>query len=350
MSPTEFPNGRDGLGNDGVADADRLGIPHDPDLASTTVYRTADRQLPRPVIKKRRAAGLLVWLIPLAVAAGAAYYFHLLYLEIGPEVTIQFNDGTGIKVGETPLTVHGVRVGTVDAVDLAPDNVHALVHVRFQRGTAGIANAGTTFYMVRPDVSGGNVQGLSTIVSGPYLTAIVGHGDPTDHFVGLDGPPVMRGAGMRVIIHAGRIEHLGVDAPIYYRGLQVGVVQDIRLSGDSTGVNITAFIWLRYAKLLRTDSVFWALTSAEVKGGLLGGIQVQLGSIRTLLGGGLVFATPDGLRGHLAQDGSDYDLAPDGPKPEWLGWSPKIELGPDDLGSDRAQQEQGGLQSTIRVR
>ena len=373
MSPSDIPNGRDGSGRDGNGrepttqaeprpDASRSGEPRPAehgrggggDPATTTVYRSVPRALPRPIVKQRRLAGLLVWLIPLGVAVGAGYYFLRLYREVGPVVTIQFNDGTGIKVGETPLTVRGVRVGTVDAVDLAPDNIHALVHVRFQRGTATIANAGTVFYMVRPDVSGGNVQGLSTIVSGPYLTAIVGHGEPSDHFVGLDGPPVMRGAGMRVIVHAGRIEHLGVDAPVYYRGLQVGVIQDIRLSGDSTGVNITAFIWLRYARLLQTNSVFWSMSSAEVKGGLLSGVQVQLGSLRTLLGGGLSFATPEDDHGHLAQDGTNFTLSPDGPRPEWLRWSPRIELGPDDMdGAETGhgqQQEQGGLQSTIRVR
>ena len=339
MTPNENANGHDGNGSGTGA-------------AAIAAHRPVSRSLPRPTVRRSRLPSLLVWLIPLGVAVGAGFYFQRLYREVGPEVTIQFTDGTGIRVGETPLTVHGVRVGTVTSVNLAPDNIHALVHVRFQRGTAPIANAGTVFYLVHPDVSGGNVQGLGTIVSGPYLTAIVGHGEPTDHFVGLDGPPIMRGAGMRIVIHAGRIEHLGVDAPVYYRGLQVGVVQDIRLSGDSTGVNITAFIWLRYAPLLRTNSVFWSLTSAEVKGGLLGGVHVQLGSLRTLLGGGLVFATPDDDRGRLAQDGTNYDLAVDGPRPEWLTWSPKISLGPDD-GAETgqgAQEDQGGLQSTIRVR
>ena len=353
MMPNEPSNGHDGTGHeanghDGHGGADRTGT------AAIAAHRPISRSLPQPTIKRRRWPSLLVWLVPLGVAVGAAYYFHRLYLEIGPEVTISFNDGTGIKVGETPLTVRGVRIGTVDAVDLSPDSLHALVHVRFQRGTAPIANTGTVFYMVRPDVSGGNLQGLSTIVSGPYLTAIVGHGEPSTTFTGLDGPPVMRGAGIRVIIHAGRIEHLGVDAPVYYRGLQVGVVQDIRLSSESTGVNVTAFIWLRYAKLLRTDSRFWPLTSAEVKGGLLGGVQVQLGSLRTLLGGGLSFATPDGGRGRLAEDGSQFELSVEGPRPEWLGWAPKIPLGPDDLEDIEtghgSQQEQGGLESTIRVR
>ena len=323
--------------------------------AAIAANRPVSRSLPRPVIGRSRLPSLLVWLIPLGVAVGAAYYFHRIWGEIGPEVTIRFDDTTGVKVGETPLVVHGVRVATVNAVDLAPDNLHAIVHVRFQRGTAGIANSGTIFYMVRPDVSGGNLQGLSTIITGPYITAVVGHGQPLTTFTAQDGPPVMRGAGIRVIIHAARLEHLGVDAPVYYRGLQVGVIQDVRLSSDSTGVNVTAFIWLRYAKLLHADSVFWPLTTAQVKGGLLTGIQIQLSTLRTLLGGGLSFATPDdGGGGHLAQDGTAYELAIDGPRPEWLTWAPKIPLGPDDLGGietgNGAQQDQGGLISTLRVR
>ena len=51
------------------------------------------------------------------------------------------------------MVVRGVKVGSVDEVDLDPDNVHALVHVQLQRGCANIANAGTVFYLNRPDVS-----------------------------------------------------------------------------------------------------------------------------------------------------------------------------------------------------
>ena len=323
-------------------------------VAAIAAHRPVARALPRPIVSRSRLPSLLVWLVPLAVAVGAAYYFHRIWGEIGPEVTIRFDDATGIKVGETPLVVHGVRVATVNAVDLDPDHVHALVHVRFQRGTGPIANTGTIFYMVRPDVSGGNLQGLSTIVSGPYITAVVGRGDPTTTFTAQDGPPVMRGAGMRVVVHAPRVDHLGVDAPVYYRGTQVGVVQDIRLSNDSTGVNVTVFVWLRYTRLLRTTSVFWPLTTAEVRGGLISGISIQLGSLRTLLGGGLAFATPDDASGRLAQDGSDFPMAVDGPRPEWLAWAPKIPLGPDPLADVEtghgAQHDQGVLQSTLRVR
>ena len=310
--------------------------------------------LPKPRVQKAHWAAWLIWLVPIGVAAGASVYFYRFYEQIGPLITVRFADGTGVRVGETPLVVHGVKVGTVDSVNLDPDNVHALIHVRMQRGTAGIANTGTTFYMERPDLSGGNVQGLATLISGPHLVAIVGHGEPAVRFEGLEGEPTMHGAGMRVIIHASRVDHLSVDAPVYYRGAQVGVVQDIRLASDSAGVNVTAFIWLRYCPLLRTNSCFWPLSSAVVKGGLFEGIQVQLGTLRTLLGGGIAFATPDDRTGRLAQDGTNFELAVDGPRPQWLTWAPHINLGPDPLADVEsghgAQQQQGVLQSMLRVR
>ena len=321
---------------------------------TVTVVRPSGRSLPKPHVQKAHWTAWLIWLVPIGVAVAAGFYFVRLYNHLGPVVTIRFADATGIKVGETPLVVRGVRVGTVDSVSLDPDNVHALVHVKFQRDTGNIANAGTVFYMVRPDISGGNLQGLSTIVSGPYVTAVVGHGEPATKFDGLDGPPVVRGAGMRIVIHASRVDHLSPDAPVYYRGAQVGVVQDIRLSNDSTGVDVTAFIWMRYTPLLRTTSVFWPLSTAQVKGGLFEGIQVQLGTLRTLLGGGVAFATPEDAAGRLAQDGTQYELSVDGPKPAWLTWRPKVTLGPDPLADvatgHGAQREQGVLQSTVRVR
>ena len=353
IAPDTNPGQPDGNGHDPAAGDGNGGLHGDLHDIATAVRRRNSR-LPEPRVQKAHWAAWLIWLVPAAVAVGAGFYFTRIYHERGPEIVVRFADATGLKVGETPLVVHGVKVGSVDEVDLDPDNVHALVHVQLQRGCANIANAGTVFYMNRPDVSGGNLMGLGTIVSGPYLTAIVGRGDPATVFTGSEGPPNMRGAGMRVIVHAPRVDHLAPDAPVYYRGTQVGLVQDIRLSNDSTGVNVTAFIWLRYAPLLRTNSVFWPLSTAQVKGGLFEGIQVQLATLRTLLGGGIAFATPDDGRGRLAQDGTNYDLSVDGPKPEWLAWTPRIPLGPDPLADIEsghgAQQEQGVLQSTLRVR
>ena len=341
-------------GSDGNGNGNGHGHGHAAGGTATAPVRPTRRALPPPRVEKAHLAAWLIWLVPIGVAVGAGIYFYRIYQQLGPEVTIEVSDATGIRTEESYLVVRGVKVATVNSVGLAPDNVHALLHLRFQRGTGGIANTGTVFYMVRPEISGGNVMGLGTIVSGPYLEAIVGHGDPATSFVALDGPPVMRGAGMRVIIHAARVDHLAVDAPVYYRGAQVGVVQDIRLASDSTGVNVTAFIWLRYCPLLRTTSVFWPMPTATVKGGLFEGISVNLATLRTLLGGGIAFATPPEGMGRLAQDGSQFDLAVDGPKPAWLAWAPKIPLGPDPLEAVESghgeQRRQGVLQSALRVR
>ena len=311
----------------------------------------ATASLPRPKMQRAAWPFPVIWIIPLVVAIGASFYYYGVYQEHGPRITVTITDAAGIRTGETPVTVHGVRVGTVTQVDLAPDEQHAVLHVEFYRSTIELARENTQFWLVRPDLSGGNIQGLSTIISGPYLEALPGPGAPRHEFHGLDAAPVMAGDGVRIILRAASVDRLQLDSPVYYRGIQVGVVQDVRLGDDAASVNATLFIWHAYQRLLQSNSVFWPEHTTEVSGGLFSGVQVRLGSLRSALGGGLSFATPGG--GTVAHDGDEYTLNEE-PKKEWLAWAPHISWATeptpnDNVGRDlRAQQ--GGLRSTIRVR
>lgn len=308
--------------------------------------------LPRPHIKKMRWPFPIVWIVPLAAAIGAGFYFHRILQERGPLLNITFDDAGGLKVGETPVTVHGVRIGTVESVSLSPDEGHAIVHVRLYRGTEQIAKKDTIFWMVKPDISGGNLIGVGAIATGPYIEAIPGHGEPTTDFAGVTKEPAMVGPGMRVVLHAQRIGKLQIDSPVYYRGIQVGVIQDIRLSDDSTEVNATAYIWMQFSRLLYTHSQFWVENDTGIKGSIFTGLQLQVGSLRSLLGGGVEFATPETDRGELAEDGTQFYLH-DEEKKEWGAWAPRIALGPNALtnggaGNGAQQQNQEGLQSAVK--
>jgi len=309
--------------------------------------------LPRPNVRKMRWPFPIVWIIPLAAAIAAGFYFHRVWQERGPLLNITFDDASGIKTGETPVTVQGVRIGTVESVDLAPDHRHAMLHARLQRGYDFIAKSGTIFWMVRPDLSGGSLIGIGAIATGPYIQAIPGDGQPATDFAGADKPPAMVGPGIRVILHATELGKLEVDSPVYYRGIQVGEIQDVRLSDDSTQVNATAFIWKRFTPLLYTQSQFWVISGPDVKGSIFTGLHLQLGSLRSLLGGGVAFATPDKDPGAPAQDGTQYNLH-DEAKKEWTAWNPRIPLKGDttsiDANTQAAQQTKTDLQSTVKVK
>jgi paraquat-inducible protein B len=313
----------------------------------------AGHRLPRPHVRTSRWPFPIVWIVPLAALVAAGFYFRRILQERGPVINITFDDASGIKTGETPVTVKGVRIGTVDTVSLSPDERHAIVHIRLQTGASDVAKKDSIFWLVKPDITGGNIIGVGAIASGPYIEVLPGHGDATTDFVGVTKAPAMVGEGIRVILHADKLGKLEVDSPVYYRGIQVGAIQDVRLSDDSSQVNATAFIWLRYSRLLYSNSQFWTQNDTSVKGSIFSGLQVQLGSLRSLLGGGVEFATPEQNRGDLAEDGSQFSLHDDSKK-EWLAWAPKIELGGDtmkDTGVGTTQQQnQSGLQSSVRVK
>src|SRR5262245_66261313 len=80
----------------------------------------------------------------------------------GPEITIQFDQGGGLRVGQTPVKYRGVPIGEVTGVELTNDHKHVLVSARLRRSAAMVATEGAMFWIVRPQVGFGNVSGLNT--------------------------------------------------------------------------------------------------------------------------------------------------------------------------------------------
>lgn len=139
-------------------------------------------------------------------------------------------------------------------------------------------------------------------------------------------------------LKAVRLERIQPDSPIYYRGIQVGVIQSIQLNSDATAVNIQVFIWRRYAELVRSTSVFWIVDGIDVKGGILSGVQMKVDSLRSLIAGGIAFATPDKAVGIPADEDTQFALYEE-PKPEWENWTPSIPLPPADAAQDDKQTD-----------
>jgi paraquat-inducible protein B len=123
---------------------------------------------------------------------------------------------------------------------------------------------------------------------------------------------------------------LQAGSPIYYRGIEVGAVQEQRLSADARMVEFDAFIQQRYAPLIRKETKFWNVSGVNVDFGLFKGAEVNVESLKSLVSGGINFATPDEAKGgEPVKDGTLFRLY-DEPKKEWLDWAPAISIGRDD--------------------
>lgn len=295
--------------------------------------------LPEAKIRRRRRLARMAWIVPLIAAIVAGYVVAERWRAYGPQITIRFADGGGLRVGVTPLKYRGVRVGEVSGVGLSEDLKEVVVKVRLERTAASIAREGATFWIVRPQVGLGNITGLGTVLTGPEIQALPGEGKEANSFVGLQSAPVaFEEEGLKIVLRTERPKALRQHSPVYYRGVEVGVVQDIGLAPGATATEVHLLIRKHYAPLVQQGSKFWNVSGVRMKAGLFSGIKVNVESLQALAQGGIEFATPS-ARGAPVKPGTVFALH-EAPLAIWLAWAPKIALPEDEDGSVAAAQPQ----------
>jgi paraquat-inducible protein B len=309
-----------------------------------------NHDLPRPVVKKMRWPFPWIWIVPILAAALAGYYFYGRAQERGEKIVVLFEDASGLKPGETPVEYRGVQVGQVNRMWLTDDRSQVYVEIRIQKPVEDIAKEGAKFWVERPDFSGGNFSGFSTFFSGPFVQVIPGDGAPTTQFTGLNSAPITTEKNsLHIVLHGAQVPHLQVDSPVYFRGMVVGEVESVKLGPDATQVDVHVVIHARYSTLVRTNSQFWNVSGADLKGGIFTGISFKLESLRSLISGGIVFASPDKDMGPPANPGAEFDLH-DEAKKDWQAWSPRIELPSDnpDKPQGKMEKPQSAVESLVK--
>lgn len=283
-----------------------------------------------PLPKVSRAPRFpVVWVVPLIALALGGWMIASELKDRGPEITIEFADGSGVAADKTELQHKGVSVGMVTEVALKPELDGVTVRVRLNKTAASIASEGSLFWVVHPEIGLSGVRGLDTLLTGPRLNVRPGKGPPAEHFIGLERtpPPVLADEGKNFLLQSDRLGSLTTGAGIFYREMKVGVVETSRLADDATGVLIRIHIEAPYADLVRTNTRFWNAGGFSFKVGLLGA-ELKNTSLSSMLSGGVAFATPEAGDKTLAPpapEGTVFQVAAD-PDKEWLQWAPKIPL------------------------
>jgi paraquat-inducible protein B len=284
--------------------------------------------LPEARVRRRRWRFAVVWVIPLVAAIVAGHLVYGRLAELGPTITIRFRDGGGVKAGQTEVRYRGVPVGQVEEIELTDDHEYVLVTARLRRSAASIAREGSVFWVVRPEVALGAVRGLSTVITGPYIQAFPGTGPPKTAFRGLErAPPTLGRSGIKITLAATQLGSVRPGTPVYYRGIDVGSIVEIDLSRDATAAHTAAFIDQRYARLVRSGSRFWNVSGVDVSVSLFRGVQISLESLRSLVTGGVAFATPEDPNAIPVKEGTIFPLH-EKPEKDWLEWRPKIPIPP----------------------
>ena len=236
----------------------------------------------------------IVWVIPLialVIALGVAWQS---FNDRGPVIRITFENAEGVKAGATELKFRDVTVGVVEKVGFMPDLTRVFVDVRVDKDVAPFVDSGSTFWVVRPEVSVRGVTGLGTVLSGVYIEGswdsmpdVVG-----TEFRGLESAPLIRPGerGLQIALRASGKTQLGKNLPILYRGIEVGRMGTAVISKDGGFTIAEAIIYEPHDRLISKSTRFWDTSGFTFSFGA-GGAELDFTSIATLLGGGLTFET-----------------------------------------------------------
>lgn len=294
---------------------------------------------PSPIPSVSRGSRFpLVWLVPVLAVLVAGWMLFSHYRDHGPEIIIEFADGTGVEEGKTSLDYKGIKVGFVHAVMLKPDLSGVLVHARLHRNAEALATKGAQFWIVQPEIGFGGVRGLDTLLTGARINVLPGHGPAVHHFKGLARAPLPLGAtGSRTfLLESDKLGSLNPGSPVFYRQVKVGVVESSRLSDDSGSVLTRIRIDAPYVDLVRNNTRFWNAGGFDFKMSLFGA-QMKNTSLESLINGGIAFATPDSNPlAPAANEGTLFQLTREAEK-EWFEWRPRIPIQPEEtLPKDRS--------------
>ncbi len=235
-----------------------------------------------------------IWLLPLLSALVGGWMLYQSMIEKGIEISILFDNASGIRAGKTAIIYKGVRVGVVREVHISKNMQQVKVIVEIQRAAKeGLRNT-TGFWLVKPKVSLTEITGLETIVSGNYIRMKPGKGKSQREFIALEKAPILDdySNGLYINILADHLGSVARGSKIYFREIPVGEVLDYELAEALNGVVIKARIDQHYAHLVKKSSRFWNASGLSIKAGLTG-FSMHTESLAALITGGIAFYTPD---------------------------------------------------------
>ena len=230
----------------------------------------------------------------------------------GPRLSIAFEDGTGLRAGETRVTCLGQPVGLVEQVTPNPASRRVEVVARLNATFAPRATADSVFTIVRPSLSSKGIQGLETLVTGPYIAFEPGPGQaPVTSFVGRELRQLdlqvadFVNDGIPIVLWSEALPQLQAGAPLYHHGMIAGRVIEQRI-GERGRAELVAKVDGKFRDQLRVNTRFWRVPAAVVAVGP-GVVGVEMQGLSALWQGGVAFDA-FGAPGRPAADHPAYEL------------------------------------------
>ena len=261
------------------------------------------------VAERRRVSA--IWLVPIvALVLGLSVVIYTVVNQ-GPEIRIEFGTADGLEAGKTKIRARSVEVGLVDEVMLNEDLESVTVVAQLDPVARSLLREDTQFWVVRPRVGLSGVSGLGTLLSGAYIELEPGSGAKGRRdFAGLEDVPVTEAGtpGLRLVLLSEQAGSVGPGNPVLYRGYRVGRVEEADFDPEGRRVRYAIFIDAPYDELVNRGTRFWNASGIALRTSA-GGIELEMGSLESLVAGGVAFDLPQGsVAGGPVEYGAEFTL------------------------------------------
>jgi len=259
-----------------------------------------ERDPPMPSVPESRAVPKkqtrlsLVWFIPIVAALVGVWVAVARIRSEGPKITIVFQSAEGLEAGKTKINYRGVDIGTITAIRLTEDHERVIATAQMTPRTEDFLVDDTRLWVVRPRISGANVTGLGTLISGAYIGMEIGSSkEPKRDFVALETPPIVTGnaPGRFFVLKTSDLGSLDTGTPLFFRRLQVGQVASYMLDKDGKFFTLKVFVRAPYDQYVSANTRFWQASGIDVSLSA-SGLSVQTQSLLSILIGGIAFESP----------------------------------------------------------
>ena len=240
-----------------------------------------------------------IWIVPiLAIILGIWMVAYTFMME-GPEVKISFETAADLEAGKTKVKRLNVNIGVVEEITLAPNGSGVIVIVKLEKEHKDLLREDTRFWVERARIGTGGISGLGTILSGGYIKLAPGKGEVKKgeiNYVGLEAPPLtpVDAPGIRLVLKSDHAVSVSSGEPVLYKGYQVGRVENRIFDESDKTFRYDVFIDAPFHDLVTTSVRFWNVSGIALSVSAEG-FNLSMGSIETLLSGGISFGEPPDL-------------------------------------------------------
>jgi paraquat-inducible protein B len=209
-------------------------------------------------------------------------------------ITILFDDVEGLYEEFSQIRYKGVRVGKVTNITLLK-NGKIEVKAQIFDDISSFTKKGTIYYLKKPKITFQEIKNIASTVMAVNIGVIKSHKKQKSvSFDGYDSMPTIphtnEGSIYKVEAHHG--SGIKVDAPVYYKNVEIGKVHKIDLSSDASFMLIDCLIYHKYKKFIRTDSRFYDISGINVKFSIFSDTWIEANTFTSIMRGGLMVVTP----------------------------------------------------------